>query len=339
MDADILQTFRWEVSEARYQIVRAIDLPDSVKALSFILMKAGRWPNPNQWLVAPVDPSAPVRTYCPFSREHSAMFREFAACPDTSAGILELANRYGLLHRVSASSLAVGDGVQLLNEADLKDAFEGLSADQQAPIKDQYEALFDRRGRLLKQPSRTGIDFEPADNWVDLVGSLRKVLGDITDKPLEIRDFRHGGPGDLINLRLEDESVGHRLFWHQDHLVEGPVPLNLAGAIWLQVAFSVVRRAEYRICANEGCRRPFEVAAGLTTGKRANATFCSDRCKSQEYRDRKTLAKTLKAQGVPLRSIARQVIRTKYRRDAPSPTTQVKAWLQKSEPRSKKGGM
>ena len=259
----------------------------------------GKWPNPNQYLVAPLDPAAPVRSYCPFTPEHSALFREFAQSPLSPSDALALANRYGLLHRLSNSPLGEGDG--LLAEANIREAYAGLSPDQQAPIKAAYDSF-----EWGKNWPNLQVDFEPLENWRDLITSLRPVVKLTAVRSIEIRDFRLGGVGARINKHLAAEAVGHRLFWHHGRLVEGPVPLHLAGAIWLQVAFSVVRHVEYRTCANAACRRPFEVAAGLTTGKRANATFCSDRCKSQDYRDRKALAKTLKAQGVPLRSIARR---------------------------------
>ena len=63
-------------------------------------------------------------------------------------------------------------------------------------------------------------------------------------------------------------------------------PPNLLDAIWLQFGAAITSNAQVRLCAQ--CGNPFE--AGVGTGRRADAKFCSDRCQvkhKSEQRSRK----------------------------------------------------
>jgi hypothetical protein len=336
MDSDILGTFRWEVSVGGYRIIRAGELPRLVQGLGMILNRTDRWPNPDTPVVTAIDPLAPIQTYSPFARDHSALFREFARRPLGSSDILRLANRYGLLRRLGGSG--IGEGDQLLGPAAVAKAFESLPPEEQAQVKLETEAGL-KQIKALRLPPHLCFDFEPVRDWTELADALARVLESGGSEPLGILDFLPKRAGDVVNRNLAREEVGHRLFWLNNRVVEGPVPRSLAGAIWLQVAFSFSRQAEYRTCANESCRRPFEVAAGLLTGKRANAIFCSQACKSQDYRRRRAQARELARKGILPGEIAKSVVRNfKKSPNAASATALVKSWTRDTGARRKKGG-
>lgn len=333
MSADVLTTFRWEVSEGGYRIVEAGNLPDWAKTLAPLLMRIGKWPdNPSTQVVVSADPTSPVRSYQPFSPEHSALYKRVERVPpEGTAEVLALANQYGMLRGLKTRS--IGEGDDLLVEATLREVLHSAPPSERAKAR---AALDEHKGRLS---TSWYWQFEPLSDWFRLRDSLQAVLRTIPSRKLDIRDFRVGGAGYLINERLAQEDVRHRLYWHEGRLREGPVPSHLAGAIWLQLAFGLTRHAEYRTCANDGCRRPFEVAAGLTTGKRANAKFCSQACKSQDYRKRRAMAKELARQGVAPSKIAKVVVRN-FRKsgDSNSPAALVRSWIGKTEGRPRKGG-
>lgn len=98
-----------------------------------------------------------------------------------------------------------------------------------------------------------------------------------------------GGPFERSDMQRVCERVSAELtsrvswrMWMEDETVRvGPSPVSLVGALWLQAGFSLARNAEFRTCI---CGKPFEVATGGATGKRSDAQFCSDACKSRNFR-------------------------------------------------------
>ena len=69
------------------------------------------------------------------------------------------------------------------------------------------------------------------------------------------------------------------------------------------------------------CSRPIEISTA-ETGYRTNRTFCSDSCKTRDYRQRKRTALRLAQEGQSVRGIA-ELIQTK-------PAT-IRGWLRKSQ--------
>ena len=81
-------------------------------------------------------------------------------------------------------------------------------------------------------------------------------------------------------------------------------PRSLISAIWMQLALSLSDAKTFRQCPI--CDRIIEVSKE-STGARTDATFCSDKCRSQDYRDRKKLAGQLKKKGWKIPRIAKEV--------------------------------
>jgi hypothetical protein len=105
-----------------------------------------------------------------------------------------------------------------------------------------------------------------------------------------------------VNKKLEGQATP-RLFHHLDlgQLVMQIVPSNLLAAMWLQLAHAIAGNKQYRACRE--CGNWFEISSeddGLT----ARREFCSDPCKSRDYRRRREQALALKAEGRTLQQIA-----------------------------------
>lgn len=79
-------------------------------------------------------------------------------------------------------------------------------------------------------------------------------------------------------------------------------PRYLIDAIWLQFAEAVCGNKAYRQC--QFCGKPFELSPDVA---RTSRLFCSDSCKMQSYRQRKTAILNLWEQGLSVAEIAEAV--------------------------------
>jgi hypothetical protein len=93
------------------------------------------------------------------------------------------------------------------------------------------------------------------------------------------------------------------------------IPDSLLAAMWLQFAQAVAGNRQHRACKE--CGRWFELSTE-GDGFRINRLFCSDPCKSKDYRRRKERARSLKREGKTITVIAKEL-------DTPIDT--IKNWL------------
>ena len=101
-----------------------------------------------------------------------------------------------------------------------------------------------------------------------------------------------------------------------------PVPQNLLAAMWLQLALSVAGDKEFPEC--KFCHRLFEISTEQT-GFRRHREFCSDSCKTKDYRRRKRTALKLAKEGASASTVAKRV---------ETDMATVEGWL--SRPKGKK---
>jgi hypothetical protein len=97
------------------------------------------------------------------------------------------------------------------------------------------------------------------------------------------------------------------------------VPKNLLGAMWLQFAHSIDGNKEHRSCKE--CGNWFEISSE-DDGRTARKTFCSDPCKSRDYRRRKERAGALRSEGKSVQQIAKEL---------DTDLTTVKKWVTKKK--------
>jgi hypothetical protein len=108
-----------------------------------------------------------------------------------------------------------------------------------------------------------------------------------------------------INAHLNGKATP-RLIYHLDlgKRVLQIIPDNLLSAMWLQFAQAIDGNGKHRACKE--CGKWFEIS-GEDTGFRINRVFCSDPCKSRDYRKRKEQAQHLKAEGKSFKDIAKEL--------------------------------
>jgi len=85
--------------------------------------------------------------------------------------------------------------------------------------------------------------------------------------------------------------------------------------MWLQLAMAIT--GEKRFVACKFCHRLFEISTEQT-GFRSHREFCTDSCKTKDYRKRKRGALRLASEGKTVREISAQI---------GTENTTVRAWL------------
>jgi hypothetical protein len=92
-------------------------------------------------------------------------------------------------------------------------------------------------------------------------------------------------------------------------------PKNLLTILWVQLILAIGEHKQFGTC--KYCRRPMELSTD-TTGFRRHREFCSDTCKTNDYRKRKRTALRLAKEGSSVTTIAKQV---------GTPLATVRGWL------------
>src|SRR5262249_29769217 len=80
------------------------------------------------------------------------------------------------------------------------------------------------------------------------------------------------------------------------------VPESLLSAMWYQFADGIEKGLRYRAC--KVCGAWFALAPGVA---RKNRVFCSDACKSRDYREKQDRARQMKAAGKSFQVIAKEL--------------------------------
>jgi hypothetical protein len=316
-----LITFRWRVPSDGYKWVE-----------ERVLESDGDETRPSkrpEWALTtgrPWNAEYMAKHYSPLSH-FPAMFRTFADLPfDDRDAILAFANEHG--------DLGIGKQLHVTEEGD-PNALVMMTGETH---QDWALSIFRLREAvalwdLLRSRDVTGLArhlrWEPkaprADGWVvprdawhydshpDLprdrpVFPQRRsqlVFQKFEELPLT--------PGDLltpasvliqewVNEQLEGKAMP-RLLHHLGlgRLVMQIVPNSLLTAMWLQLAHAIAGSKQYRACKE--CAGWFEIS-GDDDGRTARRLFCSDPCKSRDYRRRKERVVALKAAGRTPKQIA-----------------------------------
>jgi hypothetical protein len=121
-----------------------------------------------------------------------------------------------------------------------------------------------------------------------------------------------------INTHIK-EQVSPRLLYHLDigTQVLQILPHHLLSAMWLQFAQSIAGNKKQRACKE--CGNWFEISSE-EDGRTKRRMFCSDPCKSRDYRRRKEKAQQMKAEGRPVKEIAKEL---------DTDITTIKNWVSK----------
>jgi hypothetical protein len=103
-------------------------------------------------------------------------------------------------------------------------------------------------------------------------------------------------------------------------------PLTLLAAMWLQHALAMAGDKQFVAC--KFCRRLMEISTD-ETGFRTHREFCSDSCKTKDYRKRMRTALTLAEKGLSTDAIAQRTV---------TQVATVRGWLARLDGRRRRPG-
>jgi hypothetical protein len=275
--------------------VESLETPEAVKLAWQLFGKERTGP-----LLKPSDFSSVARCYRPMER--AALFRDFADLDFQNLdAIREFATTYGLLgvrsvgevgesHLVWANEIVLMNEALTLNNADL-------------PAREAEERLIWSR-----------YDKETRARW--------KAQGLSGQDPAELRKReRRERLLWLFNVHLKDVHAQMRLEADAPRL--SVAPRTLLAALWLQLSLASAADKRFEKC--KFCSRFFEISSE-PTGKRRDREFCTDSCKTLDYRRRRRTALKLATSGAKVAFIAN--------RTDTKPAT-IRNWLKASAARAR----
>jgi hypothetical protein len=239
--------------------------------------QVGVWLIPNTWGSRSTEPL----------RDHSALFRTFAATAETPVAILNFANQYGLLGGPAVKFF----GVLAEEESSRAEPIERWLTEIQLmrtaialwDSRDEPGALV-REGHALEEIAERlhWLDEGQAGAWGSPAARLRQdaVIDRVRKNPYAVAMFTLQS---VINTCLASHlkvSIEHGA---RDNFPLTLEPDSLRTALWLQFAQSVEDRIRYRQCAV--CNKWFEISTG-PKGSRKHRRYCSDACRMKAYRKR-----------------------------------------------------
>jgi hypothetical protein len=247
-----------------------------------------RWEQTNEGLILLEAHSrgAGTRKVHPFRGRRSSLFLEFAAVSPDPDGVLSFANEYGFLG--FPVTLGWRDGVITPS---LRDPPCELFDEHQAP-SDKMEELREFRSMPPK-----------VMGWVQHLEGIRLAISSVArQKAGQVA----GGPlpQSLVDsdfLAVQGAVLGHlfatvlgiviapRFEWSRatNRFRLGFEPSSLVGALWLETATALTEQKRFRRCKAQGCEKIIELSTDPRTGRRADARYCSDACRSRAYRRRR----------------------------------------------------
>jgi hypothetical protein len=262
--------------------------------------------------------------------EHAALFRTFADLdPADRSGILDFANSHGLigveLWRPCFLFLERGKQVPVeqlpREESHIEWAWEISRMKQAVALWDLITAR-DSVGlsRLITQRNPGVLAGEESAEDYGSTGWFYDSHPGLPDGepgllPVRMRGYCGPPEADLltaangllwrwINTYLKGSVVKIATNPATGKPVLNIIPNRLLSALWLQLARAITGSKQYRSCRE--CGKWFELS-GDDDGRTARRMFCSDPCKSRDYRRRKDRALALKGRGRTPRQIAERL--------------------------------
>lgn len=234
-------------------------------------------------LVVPVSNDDAVEHYRLGDRAFSGLFLAFARLKPTPTNIAAFANEFGPL----------GFPVTVVHFGPSKVSkeygrFSTIDAEQLSKPPNRAERDLGQRGEFVSLRSQ----LHRRATWSFHIKLMRDLL--------DARKARRGGSWER---KWELELVLRTSVWPMldDDLVGRMQPVSLLGALWLQAILAGGR--DYRECAT--CSQPIEISR--LGGARTDARFCSNACKTKDFRDRRAEARRLAASGMRTNEIAKRV--------------------------------
>jgi hypothetical protein len=299
--ASDVYSFFWPVPKAGYEWIQAKIQPGYDPT-------AEQTP---QWVLTPVGIVQTMQPYSPL-KEFSGLYRTFSQLPpEDRDAILAFANKYGDFgyskQLVLPPKIEPGQKVYYHGET-LSDWSLAIDAMHTAVVIWDMVMKGDRAGlsqRIRWQEAEyeeVGTGGGRPEGWIyDTHPDLPVGTGPVHRRLEFIRPvldlFK---PGDVltpaaflvqrwVSERLE-RRISPQLLYDVDRgkRVIQIVPNTLLDAMWLQFARAIEGDKEYRACKE--CGRWFEISDRQADRRTKRREFCSDPCKSRDYRKRKDRA-------------------------------------------------
>jgi hypothetical protein len=268
------------------------------------------------------------RRYRPLSKPFASLFREFSELPIEPDAILNFANRYGMLGGpvavpVTKKGLSIYSDHprgELLHERTISKATTREFQRFGKPLPDSWaDHIGVMKATLTAAARLAGGETLWDGNVLSIVPPRERVSATHADGAQKVKaptPFARGMEGPFVATHLTKmlrRVVAPRIDWIP-HPAPGRfrfelAPDSLIGCLWLQVAQALSQQKQYRTCLAPGCGRPIEVSRDPLMGARSDIQFCSDACKSRDYRYRKTEARRLAGEGKTLAQIAKALSR------------------------------
>jgi hypothetical protein len=334
MTTDLLGSFVWESPKDGFQLIEAAVLNDGDPRLRRVpglplhcqlVDSRGHATQPAKseyvWILTndlPIGTRYIATRYLPFA-EFSALFRDFADTATTPEGILAFANQYGLLGFPPRRALVPSDQPKMfvmIKGEMLKDWIQQIQAMRNATtLWDMIRS--DKRADLAKIISWQQSREERVAGWyhgIQLIPGVPDTCtsDDVITPALSllrnwINDFLVTTVSPRMQFEPARRELGLRL-----------LPSTLLAALWLQLARAVSGNRDFHVCKK--CGRWFELSNLQSEHRTVRRLFCTDACKSADYRDSKKKAQELSAQHRSPKQIADELGKSVER---------VKAWTKK----------
>lgn len=247
-------------------------------------------------LPAEADPTEVLRDYEPLE-QFTGLFRIFFETPPTPTGILGFARRFGFLTDREETDLSFGQlyvpelyGERVPVHAEsLRDWLEQILRMNEAVSLWQLAKTGDVKGLSKYLRWSGGV----LGYWSDYKGLAPEfsLIQDLQRPITQALNFRDGdviAPAIFIAATIANMGLEGRVSPQLEMTLEDMKPrlairpVNLLGALWLQLARAIDGDKEYRAC--QQCDTWFEIGIGaFSRAKR----FCSNRCRVAFSRARK----------------------------------------------------
>jgi hypothetical protein len=327
MASDVF-TFHWTVPESGYQWKYIRGFTSGPGGEGTVGHQSQVEDKPHWFLTDGLTPGEPYRMkrYDPLKVE-PGLFRNFARVPPKDRdAILAFANQYGNLGVVQALyELAPNEPGRLLGIWGEKHQEWAQHIDQMqraVAIWDKVQAG-DVAGlsRFIRWRRAGGTGYWAYDSHPDLPrievvppkasppppGRHSQLIESVEGlfKPDDVFTPARFLVQRWVNAHLKDRASPHLLYQLEyGTQVLQIVPHNLLGAMWLQFAHAIAGNKKHRSCKE--CGKWIEISSE-DDGRSARRMFCSDSCKFRDYRRRKDRAQRLKAEGKPVKAIAKEL--------------------------------
>lgn len=329
--------FRWSVPAGGFQWIQSRIFVNDGGTPASSVRHDSRLVDTPQWVLTDgvsIGKRFQMRVYDPLHR-HSGLFRTFAGLPyDDKEALLTFANEYGRLgignwlappeNETAAFAVTTGETWNnWIREIDaLRRAIEiwdlvcardkvGLSRfifwQDEVPGKDGAGGVAAGWG----YDSHLGLPkdvFAAERRKVAFPGWHAQVISPVGDlfSPLDVLVPASFLVQEWVNKHLEGH-VSPRLVYNLDRgdRVMQIVPDSLLAAMWLQFAHSIEGHKSFRSCKQ--CGKWFELSHKQSDRRTVRREFCTDQCKSRDYRRRKDMAVRLRSEGKKPLEIAREL--------------------------------